>query len=295
MRRIVVLVTAVCSLSSCLNSSHTVKVQLINTNGKEVASDIEHNLATLLTEFNVADSDNLELSFVDVDMVKDASEQINSVRNNGRLVCEKNNLKLNLLDMPNGGFQVRQIPLIISSGPSKFRKQEAVINFTSDGLIESLNISIGQREFESTMCDALTLNELRRKLLIVKFVENIQTSFVRKDIRMAQNIFSDGIGSASGYRKAEFIKNLEGFLDRDGFVDVDIFGLDVLKHGMREDIYGVSFYQHLGIDTFLFKGRVFFIFEFGEGGDPIIQFAVWQPMNLDSVLFVELSDFDIVK
>ena len=296
-------------------------ISFSNSDGSESQAKLESNISALLTEFNAAFVDNRALRWDGISCTADARQRINSLWDNGRFRCFDTELTESLLKLPGGAFQVRNIPLVITTSEGASETEEGVINISPSGAIDDMYFGIEQHKYKSLMKQGTTLKDFRRRQMILDFLENFRTAYNRKDLAMLQSTFSDNaliiVGkviqektdgpdylSSLGkkkvelvrYNKEQYMSNLQRVFSRNKFIDVSFDDIEIVKHGMREDIYGVNLRQLWRSSTYGDEGYLFLMIDFEDETHPLVHVRAWQPEKETQVdELIELGDFDVIK
>ena len=167
----------------------------------------------------------------------------------------------------------------------------------------------------------LELTDLRRRQLILDYVEQFRTAYNQKDIKFLNQVFSDDALIITGkvvqrrqtgdhlslshkveytrQTKQEYIRNLKMAFARNKWIDVK-FDIPTKgqggpcnwidrttkrdSNGQLMNFYGVRLIQHWKSSNYSDDGYLFLLWEFPKGGgDPIIHVRTWQPMEVDGV------------
>jgi hypothetical protein len=292
-----------------------------NTDNSPAHQRIEQSMSTMLTAFNVAATKNSRIDWNGVDITNDAKLRIESIWESSAFRCQKTELSLNLLHVPGGKFQMRQIPVIVATGNDSVKNEEVVINFNVNGTIEDLYFGLEQHRYRELIQQGQTLTDFRRRQIILDFLENFRTAYNRKDLNMLEMTFSDnaliivgrviqeterGINGMASlgqkkvelirYNKQQYMDNLRRVFSRNTFIDVNFNDIEIVKHGLREEIYGVNLRQRWRSSTYGDEGYLFLMIDFEDEEHPLIHVRAWQPeKETIPEEVIELGDFDIVK
>jgi len=320
MVRIVLVLVAVFIISVQAEAQFKSTISFSNNDGSSKQQSLELNISELLTEFNAAFAEQRELRWDRVSSTPEARERINSIWKNGRFRCFDTDLTESLLKLPGDAFQVRNIPLVIMTSEGTIT-EEGVINITPSGTIDDLYFGIEQNKYKDLMRQGTTLQDFRRRQIILDFLENFRTAYNRKDLDMLRSTFSDNaliiVGrviqektdgpnylSSLGkekvelvrYNKQQYMSNLQNVFSRNKFIDVSFDDIEIVKHGMREDIYGLNLRQLWRSSTYGDEGYLFLMIDFEDETHPLVHVRAWQPekdTQLDDI--IELGDFDVIK
>ena len=217
------------------------------------------------------------------------------------------------------GYQVRNIPVFFKAGKTNEGKyQDLVIEFAPDGKINDLYISFPNHQIEKFFEGALLVTDLRRRELIVGFMENFRTAYNRKDIPFLDKVFSNDaliiVGrevQASGRgdspmptrstveyvkrTKTEYLENLKKVFDKNEFIDIKFSEINVMRKSANSSIYGVTLRQDWESSTYSDVGWLFLMIDFSNEERPQIWVRTWQPISVPRREVFELGDFTITE
>jgi hypothetical protein len=304
-----------------INAQQRTELSLSNNDGSELHRKIEANISAFLTECNSATSEKTSLNWKDLYATALGKERINKLWDGASFRCLESNIQENLLGLPGGGFQVRNIALVISEKDGNNKQEEAVIQVNSAGLIEDLYFGIEQNKYKEILSQGVDLKDLRRRQMILDFLENFRTAYNRKDLDLIETTYSDNaliiVGkvlkekvdapdylSSLGkkkvelvrYNKKQYISNLQQSFERNKFIDIRFSDIEIVKHGAKEDIYGVKLMQQWRSSSYSDSGFLFLMIDFEDEKRPLIHVRAWQPERETELKdVIELGDFDVIK
>ena len=329
MRRIVFLILVCTFLCNVTESSYaqSEKIWFAVKDGMEdqnVMSVIENNTMAFLNACNDAILRNRRPNFPSRTIARNSERPILSFWETTPMYCSKTYISERCLKRPNGGYQVRNIPVNIPGAPEDQQEQEIVINFTNTGEIDNIAISVEETRYREIMEDYITIEDFNRRQVIMDFVENFRTSYNLKDIRYIESVFSDqaliitgkvvriapskdmAINALMGTEKItyvtlskkEYITNLKGTFSRNKYIDVQFEDIDVIRHSKNDYLYGVTLRQKWGSSTYNDTGYLFLMVDFKDELQPMIHVRTWQPDSyngrpLDKDELFNLNDFNI--
>ena len=286
-------------------------------------ADEEHIEATInafMAAINNAyyDQEPLELDGI---ATPDGKERILALwNNNSQFYCVEPEITTQLLKSRNG-YQVREIPLFQKRGKDAGdpQKREGVLHLDSEGNIIDFvfGVDIQRSDLIGSIADTL---EVRRKTIILDFVENFRTAYERKDIPFLESIFSDdaliivgrvikveetdhaGTSIASSYEdytiqeKHEYLANLSKAFEKNEFINVGFDDIGIVKHPSHPSIYGVTLFQDWVSSTYQDAGFLFLMIDFTNEENPMIHVRTWQAkLNTQKENAFQLSDFWIER
>ncbi|MEJ0028923.1 MAG: hypothetical protein WDO15_00395 [Bacteroidota bacterium] len=290
-----------------------------NDDLSDLHARMEFNLGALLTDFNTAFVAKKAPGFDDgVVLTDDAKKRILQLWSSGAFRCPEVNLKGNILKLASGGYQFRNIPLSIDNHPTG---EEAEVNMDLEGRIEDVYFGIDQQKYIQLLGKSNTLVDLKRRAMIVDFLENFRTAYNRKDLDLLQKTFSDNALIIVGrvlepkpdqpemmmslgkkrvemiqYNKQQYLEQLKKCFTRNSFIDVKFDQVEITRHPAFENIYGVNVKQSWRSATYGDVGYLFLMIDFTNEKEPLIHVRSWQPeKETAKEEVIELGDFDIIK
>ena len=287
-----------------------------------IKSKIESEVSRMLTEINAAQEAGRSLNFSAMGNIGTRVQQSMAMLwENSPFVCTDEEIIEHCLTTGTG-YQVRNIPLMMKpTGEREFGEdeyQEAVISFDKQGNVESFYLSISMNLYMNVIKSNLELTDLRRRQLILDYVEQFRTAYNQKDINFLNQVFSDDAliitgkvittKHAEGFTsqkiqynkqsKEQYIKNLSGVFKRNSYIKVTFDEIEVMRHPVNPNFYGVTLLQGWTSGRYHDDGYLFLLWDFTNEDAPQIHVRTWQPDKIggkplpkDEVF--SLSDFDI--
>lgn len=287
-----------------------------------IKSKIENTVSKMLSEINDAQDDKRNLNFSAMGSIGTRVQQSMSMLwENSPFMCTDDEIIEHCLTTGTG-YQVRNIPLMMKPiGDREFGEdeyQEAVISFDKQGNVESFYLSISMNLYMNVIKSNLELTDLRRRQLILDYVEQFRTAYNQKDIKFLNQVFSDDAliitgkvittKHAEGFTsqkiqynkqsKEQYIKNLRGVFARNSYIKVTFDDIEVMRHPVNKNFYGVTLLQGWTSGKYHDDGYLFLLWDFTNENAPQIHVRTWQPDKIggkplpkDEVF--SLSDFDI--
>ena len=287
-----------------------------------IKSKIETTISRMLTEINMAQDSKRNLNFSAMGNIGTRVQQSMSMLwENSPFKCTDDDIVEHCITTGTG-YQVRNIPLEMKpTGEREFGEdeyQEAVISFDKQGNIESFYLSISMNLYMNVIKSNLELTDLRRRQLILDYVEQFRTAYNQKDINFLNQVFSDDALIITGtviqqkhsegfstpkikynkQTKEQYIKNLRGVFARNSYIKVTFDEIEVMRHPVNPNFYGVTLLQGWTSGKYHDDGYLFLLWDFTNESAPQIHVRTWQPDKIgdkplpkDEVF--SLSDFDI--
>ena len=287
-----------------------------------IKSKIESTVSKMLTEINTAQGAGRSLNFSAMGSISTRVQQSMAMLwENSPFICTDEEIIEHCITTGTG-YQVRNIPLMMKpTGEREFNEdeyQEAVISFDRQGDVESFYLSISMNLYMNVIKSNLELTDLRRRQLILDYVEQFRTAYNQKDINFLNQVFSDDAliitgkviqqKHAEGFStpkiqynkqsKEQYIKNLRGVFARNNYIKVTFDEIEVMRHPVNPNFYGVTLLQGWTSGKYHDDGYLFLLWDFTNENAPQIHVRTWQPDKIgdkplpkDEVF--SLSDFDI--
>ena len=289
-----------------------------------IKSKIESTVSRMLTEINAAQEAGRSLNFSAMGNIGTRVQQSMAMLwENSPFVCTDEEIIEHCLTT-GFGYQVRNIPLMMKpTGEREFAEdeyQEAVISFDKQGNVESFYLSISMNLYMNVIKSNLELTDLRRRQLILDYVEQFRTAYNQKDINFLNQVFSDDALIITGkviqqkhaegfstqkimyYKqgKEEYLTKLRGVFKRNNYIKVNFDSIEVRRHpdSKKTDYYGVTLKQRWRSGEYSDEGYVFLLWDFKDENAPQVHVRTWQPSTFDKKPLPKedifsLSDFNI--
>ena len=286
-----------------------------------IKSKIESSVSKMLTEINAAQEAGRNLNFSAMGVGQRVQMSMAMLWENSPFKCTDDDIVEHCITTGTG-YQVRNIPLEMKpTGEREFNEdeyQEAVISFDKQGNVESFYLSISMNLYMNVIKSNLELTDLRRRQLILDYVEEFRTAYNQKDINFLNQVFSDDALIITGtviqqkhsegfstpkikynkQTKEQYIKNLRGVFARNSYIKVTFDEIEVMRHPVNPNFYGVTLLQGWTSGKYHDDGYLFLLWDFTNESAPQIHVRTWQPDKIggkplpkDEVF--SLSDFDI--
>lgn len=304
------------------------KVNVVISGGIDNASckaKMEQAMSALLTEANNAQVAKRNLNFSGLGIPVGVQESVSMLWENCPFECLDEEIVENCI-ITGSGYQVRNIPLQMRPTDSNFNEeeyQEAVFSFDRNGNMESFYLTLSMNLYMNVIKENKEVTDLRRRQLILDYVEHFRTSYNQKDIKFLTQIFSDDALIITGkvikqskdgirlpdkitYRKqskTEYLTNLRRVFAANKYIKVTFDEIEVMRHPTNKDFYGVTLHQGYTSDRYHDDGYIFLLWDFRNESAPQIHVRTWQPdsyntdgkgtKRIPKEDIFSLSDFDI--
>ena len=305
-----------------IHAQYQTAVKITNSDGGTMHRRIENQLTAILSEFNAASTDKRAINWSGLNITEAAKTRIEGLWRSGRFRCKETDVSENILNLPGGGYQMRNIDFIVTDVVDSTHHENAVISFTANGELDDLYFGLEMHDYKKIMRGGADLTDFRRRQMILDFLENFRTAYNRKDLPFLQNTFSENaliiVGrvvsekkvdapdylSSLGKQKVELIRmnksqymdNLKKVFTSNRFIDVGFDNIEIVRHGHKKDIYGVKLVQKWRSSGYSDAGYLFLMIDFEDEQNPLIHVRSWQPQDATSTdEVIDLGDFDLVK
>lgn len=287
-----------------------------------IKSMMENNVSRMLNEINAAQSAGRNLNFSAMGNVDTRVQQSMAMLwENTPFTCTDDDIVEHCITTGTG-YQVRNIPLMMKpTGEREFGEdeyQEAVISFDKQGNVESFYLSISMNLYMNVIKSNLELTDLRRRQLILDYVEQFRTAYNQKDINFLNQVFSEDALIITGkvittkhregftsqkiqynkQSKEQYIRNLRGVFARNSYIKVTFDEIEVMRHPVNPNYYGVTLLQGWTSGQYHDDGYLFLLWDFTNEDAPQIHVRTWQPDKIGGKTLPKdevftLDDFDI--
>lgn len=255
---------------------------------------IEATLSGLLSTFNTACINNSALDLSRFSIDANAKKSIEMLWKNSPFRCEDTDIAEPCLKLyTDNEYEVRNIPLIFTKLGNEYH--EVAVTFDVSGKITSFHITLEQNHIDS-IGDVVT--DLRKRQIILDYVEQFRTAYNTKDIEFMKKVFSDDAliivgrnvivkkenmpsSSQTKYykkNKQQYLSDLRKVFNSNKKIYVDFKDITVKMHSAKKDWYCVQLHQGFSSDRYHDDGYLVLIWDFTAGDDrPQIHVRTWQP------------------
>ena len=288
----------------------------------DVKYRIENSIARILNEVNAAQSAGRSLNFAAMGRLNIRVQQSMAMLwENTPFVCTDDEIVEHCITTGTG-YQVRNIPLMMKPSDERLfneeEYQEAVISFDRQGDVESFYLCISMNLYMNVIKSNIELTDLRRRQMILDYVEQFRTSYNQKDINFLNQVFSEDALIITGrvitqkqpegfmtqkirynkQNKQQYLNNLRKVFKTAKYIHVSFDDIEVMRHPTNPNFYGVTLHQGWTSNTYHDEGYIFLLWDFRNEDAPEIHVRTWQPdriggKDLARDEIFTLSDFDI--
>ena len=299
-----------------------VTVQIDGIDNATVKAKMERTMSAFLTEVNNAQSSKRALNFGGMGLSTNVQSSVSMLCENSPFECTDEEIMEHCIQT-GSGYQVRNIPLIMRPTDSSFNEdeyQEAVFSFDRNGNMESFYLTLSMNLYMNVIKSNKSVTDLRRRQLILDYVEHFRTAYNQKDKEFLEAVFSDDALIITGkvipqrvrdniqlparveytrQTKRQYMTKLSQIFAANKHIKVTFDEIRVVMHPKKSEWYGVTLHQGWTSDMYHDDGWLFLLWEFSNEDHPTIHVRTWQPDKIegkklpDEEIF-SLDDFNIV-
>ena len=299
-----------------------VTVQIDGIENATVKAKMERTMSAFLTEVNNAQSSKRALNFGGMGLSTNVQSSVSMLWENSRFECTDEEIIEHCIQT-GSGYQVRNIPLMMRPTDSSFNEdeyQEAVFSFDRNGNMESFYLTLSMNLYMNVIKSNKSVTDLRRRQLILDYVEHFRTAYNQKDKEFLEAVFSDDALIITGkvipqrvrdniqlparveytrQTKRQYMTKLSQIFAANKHIKVTFDEIRVVMHPTKSEWYGVTLHQGWTSDRYHDDGWLFLLWDFSNEDHPTIHVRTWQPDKIegkklpDEEIF-SLDDFNIV-
>ncbi len=321
-KNVKLLLAVVLMLMTCVTKGNAAdeSVQLIINDGitnKQLKAKMENTVSALLTELRYAFTEKRQPRLNGLDMTEDAKNDVLKLWDNVHLYCIESEVVQKCITTMRG-YQVRQIPVVkipVGEGESSQEYQEVVVDFTRSGMLESFYLTIDMHLYQEIMKhENREISDTRRRMEILDYVEHFRTSYDQKDLAFLRQVFSEDALIITGrviqtqksevfpsgsrivysqYNKEQYLKHIAQVFRNNRYIRVNFDDIKIVKHPVKENVYGVTVHQTWNSGRYSDEGYVFMLWDFNNEYAPKIHVRTWQPDYIDKAKGQRLPDDEV--
>ena len=299
-----------------------VTVQIDGIDNTTVKAKMERTMSAFLTEVNNAQSSKRALNFGGMGLSTNVQSSVSMLWENSPFECTDEEIMEHCIQT-GSGYQVRNIPLMMRPTDSSFNEdeyQEAVFSFDRNGNMESFYLTLSMNLYMNVIKSNKSVTDLRRRQLILDYVEHFRTAYNQKDKEFLEAVFSDDALIITGkvipqrvrdniqlparveytrQTKRQYMTKLSQIFAANKHIKVTFDEIRVVMHPTKSEWYGVTLHQGWTSDRYHDDGWLFLLWDFSNEDHPTIHVRTWQPDKIegkklpDEEIF-SLDDFNIV-
>jgi hypothetical protein len=298
-------------------SQNNTKVVITDVNNDLLKNKMENNASEFLTAINLAFFKKSKPVINSKLIVSDASASLLSMWEMSPFRCYEADVIERAIKRPQGGYEVRNIPVFMQEAAEDEQYQEIVIIFTDAGLIDNIYISLETNRYNQLVSQGTDETEFRRRQIILDFVENFKTAYNRKDINYLQSIFSEDALIITGkiiqvkspdasssflnksmisyqkQTKAEYLNKLKSIFKNNSYINIKFDDIEIKRHLKYPDMYGVNMMQGWNTTNYSDVGYLLLVIDFADNDKPLIHIRTWQPEKVGARSLSEDEKFKL--
>jgi len=297
----------VSTLSLAIGAADKVTVRISDgIENEAVKLKMERITSSILSEANAAHEQRREMNYSSLGIPADVQGSLAALWDNSPFISMDSEIVEHCITT-GSGYQIRNIPLILKPLNDDLDEdeeyQEAVVSFDKEGNLVSFFLSISMYLYMNVVRDNKEIFDLRRRQLILDYVEQFRTSYNQKDLNFLESVFSDDALIITGkviqrkspegihipdkieYKKQskqQYLTNLKRVFQNNRKIHVNFDEIEVMRHPTNKDFYGVTLHQGYSSDRYHDEGYLFLLWDFRDEQHPQIHVRTWQPDAYDS-------------
>jgi len=292
-------------LTVCANVTFKFAAGTIDAGSRKTR--MENSISALLTEINRAGLSGTDLNLSGISMEPEAKSRLIAFWNeSAHFVCDKSsNISKCLNDFQ--GYQVRAIPITMKPVDATYDgsiNRELTISLNKSGKISGVRPAWELQEDVSKILTTTGTGgvlEVRMRRELLKWIEDFRCYYNEKNIAALEKVYSEDALIITGsvvtrrrnagdgavryeqkvnYKvqdKATYLTNLKRQFATKKYIKVDFDHISVMKHGAKQNIYGVTLHQTWRTNTYHDEGWLFLLWDFNDPENPQIHVRTWQP------------------
>lgn len=282
----------------------------------------ETNISKLINAINISFNLKQPLNLNGVNISPEAAKSLDMLWDTSVFHCVEDEIVEEALIIGlRGEYEVRNIPFLFEDLDEDDRYHEVAITFTKSGSISSFRLVLDNNLYRQVITSGSAVTDIRRRQLILDYVEQFRTSYNTKDLVFLNQVFSDDALIITGrvinsrntdsalrsssprieytkQNKAQYISKLSRIFKNNKRVHVTFDKIKVMCHPVNADWYGVTLHQGYSTDSYHDDGWVFLLWDFTIEDAPVIHVRTWQPdafegRSLDEDEIFGIDDFNI--
>jgi len=296
------------------NAQHKTEFEFVETVPAALRKTMQNNVGVVFSSIHESySSGKASLSISRNHATPEAIQQLQALWSTNHFFCTETEIIRRVVRTVKG-LQVRNIPVFFKQGGTDEDKyQDIVIDFATDGKISDVYIAIPKHQINQILETQDKVTDLRRRQLILGFVENFLTAYYRKDIAYLEIIFSNDVldretlssdkgisptppGMSQEYlirTKNEYMDNLKKAFVQNQFINIKFSEIEVIQHEGNNNFYGVTLRQDWYSSSYRDSGWFFMMLDFRDENNPLIWVRTWQPITVPRNQVFRLDCFPI--
>lgn len=298
---------------------YNTKVIITDVSNQSLQNIMQSNASDLLTALNTAFFNKTNPKPSANVISKEVMPTLLAMWEMSSFRCYEADLIERAIQRPQGGFEVRNIPVFMAEANEDDQYQEIVLIFTPSGIIDNIYISMESNRYNQLINEGIDITEFTRRQIILDFVENFRTAYNRKDINFLDKVYSEDALIITGkviktsqenkdmsknylsneviqYQKStkkEYISKLKRIFANNSYINIKFDSINIKRHPKYPTIYGVDMMQDWNTSAYSDKGYLFLMIDFSEENNPLIHIRTWQPDKIGGKSLSEEEKFKL--
>jgi uncharacterized protein YuzE len=258
----------------------------------------------LLSSLNEATQQGTSPKIADAVATKAAKTKINRLWKTSPMSCDQNTIERNCALTSYKEYQIRNIPVIMSSATEETKEEEIAINFDKDGKVNNIMVIVKEQQYTEILKSNIEVKDFVQKQRITDFVDRFRDAYNCKDIKTLELIFSNDALIITGVKikakpivdqaiqllgkekyimqvqtKDQYINKLKNVFKKNQYLNVVFEDVYVRKHPNPQygHIYGVTLKQEWNSSTYNDVGYIFLLINCKDEYSMEIFVRTWQP------------------
>lgn len=298
LKQIVLAVLLAVSCTAMANVTFRFKANTISDG--PLKRSMESQISSMLTAIN-ATAPGGSIDYTGIDIEEGARMRLDALFGDVPFSIDKQmNISACLNDMQ--GYQVRGINITMKPQDASYGQslnRQLTLSLNRKGTITGVRLAMeSQEDMEKIMSGGRTVDDLRRRREILKFVEDFRCFYNEKNLEALRAIYSDEaiiitgsvmkrrkIGDGNSpvvqvrhtvQNKEQYMKNLANCFRNNRWIKLGFDQISVAAHGSKDSIYGVTLHQAWRSSTYNDDGWLFLVWDFTNEENPQVLVRTWQ-------------------
>ena len=239
-----------------------IKVTITDQSDQGLKSIMETNASAILTGLNIAFFKNCNPELNATMLTEKGVKSLLSLWKTTPFRCYESLIIERCMSRPTEGFEIRNIPLFIKQAKEKDSYEEANLIFTPDGKIDNLLISIDTILDKEITKNRNSKTDLQRRTIIVDYIENLRTAYMRKDMSKLEEIYGNVELGPKRIQKqliSDYLDKIRTLFKSNEFISIKFDSIEVVQHQKYLEIYGITIKQSLKTSEYSDVSYLFFM------------------------------------
>jgi len=260
------------------------------------------------------------------DFTKEGLKSLKDLYNETHFYLSDSKLSLRVVKQINDLAEIRGIPVYSKkfkgSSSDSLTQKELVLTLTPNAKISDARFALSKHNISKVLADNDGLDDLKRRQIILQFIEMYRTAYNKKDLDFIDKTLSNSAliitgsvvkkqSDSSSYSvenselsrdnvrylkqsKKQYLKRLKMVFEKNDFIRVNFSDIQIVRHYKYKKVYGVKLKQRWNSSTYSDVGYLFLMIDFKNEKQPMIHVRAWQPKKFQDGSTISLYDFRIL-